>query len=210
MRLHVRAEGALERPALRPLVVHLAGARDHAAVAGRTLIGEHHLVHAVQQRRQDHDRRVDRGDRDMPVPCALAVVLEQLRRQRAADVERRQAGTGRAGGDQLRTADPGDGLVDARATQRLDADQRILAAADGDQRMLAQSGRGRRCRRLRRNREAHATVQAQAIAIRKLAQAVHVDLLHQHRGGGIDGIAVDADLVRHRRLVVTDAGDQVQ
>src|SRR5690606_15956079 len=59
--------------------------------------------------------------------------VEQLRRQLAADVERGQAGALGAGADQLRAADPGDRLLDAERAQRLDADQRILAAADGDQ-----------------------------------------------------------------------------
>ncbi|MNT69204.1 hypothetical protein D3C72_2075090 [compost metagenome] len=127
------AEGLLAGPALRPLVVDLAGARNLAAVAGRALVGEHHLVHTVQQRRQHHDRRVHHGDRDVAVPGALAVELEQLRCQRAAEVQRRQAGALGTGPDQLRTADPGHRLIHAGTTQRFDADQRILAAADGDQ-----------------------------------------------------------------------------
>ena len=51
MLLHVLPKGLLERPALRPLVIDLAGARNLAAIAGRTLVGKHHLVHAGEQRR---------------------------------------------------------------------------------------------------------------------------------------------------------------
>ncbi|KAG1536389.1 hypothetical protein G6F50_015075 [Rhizopus delemar] len=37
-----------------------------------------------------------------------------------------------------------------------------------------------------------------------------IDRLHQRRGIGIDGVAVDADRLRHARLVVTDTSNQVQ
>ena len=81
----------------------------------------------------------------MPVPRALPVEVEQLRRKLAADIERGQAGMRGAGGDQLRPADPGDRLLDAGRAQGLDADQRILAATDRDQRVYAQAKR--LCRR---------------------------------------------------------------
>src|SRR3546814_20369693 len=94
-----------------------ARAFDQAAVAGRAFVGKHHLVRIQQYRGEHQDRRVDRGHRDMPVPRALAVVLEQLRRQLAADVERRKPGPLGAGADQLRAAAPGDGLLDADLAQ---------------------------------------------------------------------------------------------
>src|SRR3546814_12651547 len=75
----------------------------------------------------------------MPVPRALAVVLEQLRRQLAADVERRQPGPLGAGADQLRAADPGDGLLDAGLAQGFDRNEGVLAAADGDEGVAAQA-----------------------------------------------------------------------
>ena len=210
MAAQVGRERAFERPALGPLVVHLAGALDQAAVAGRTLVGEHHLVDAQHHRGERHDRGVHRGHRDMPVPGALAVVLEQLRRQLAADVERRQAGAFGAGLDQLRTADPGHRLLDAERTQRLDADQRILAAADRNQRVMAQTECA--CRRAggRRRRKADATMQVQAVAIREFAQAVQVDVFQQACGRVVDGIRLDADLGRHRGLVVAHACHEMQ
>jgi hypothetical protein len=61
------------------------------------LVGEHHLVGVVQQRGHAQDRRVHRGDRDVAVERALAVVLEQQRRQLALDVEQRQPGALGAG-----------------------------------------------------------------------------------------------------------------
>src|SRR3546814_14248904 len=75
----------------------------------------------------------------MPVPRALAVVLEQLRRQLAADVERRQPGPLGAGADQLRAADPGDGLPDAGLAQGFDRNEGVLAAADADEGVAAQA-----------------------------------------------------------------------
>src|SRR3546814_9354489 len=75
----------------------------------------------------------------MPVPRALAVVLEQLRRQLAADVERLQPGALGAGADQLRAADPGDGLLDAGLAQGLDGNEGILAAADGDEGVVVEA-----------------------------------------------------------------------
>src|SRR3546814_3649557 len=75
----------------------------------------------------------------MPVPRALAVVLEQLRRQLAADVERRQPGPLGAGADQLRAADPGDGLLDADLAQGFDRNEGVLAAADRDEGVAAQA-----------------------------------------------------------------------
>src|SRR3546814_9589888 len=74
----------------------------------------------------------------MPVPRALAVVLEQLRRQLAADVEHRQPGPLGAGADQLRAADPGDGLLDAGLAQGFDRNEGVLAAADGDEGVVAE------------------------------------------------------------------------
>ena len=146
----------------------------------------------------------------MAVPCAEAVELEQQRRQLAAQVERGQAGMRGAGGDQLRAADPGHGLLDAGIAQRLDADQRILAAADRDQRVFAQAQRRRRRIRRRCRRELDPAVQVQAVAIGELAESVEIDAVEEGRGSGIDGIRLDADGLRHRRLVVADARDQVQ
>src|SRR3546814_14981167 len=104
-----------------------ARAFDQAAVAGRAFVGKHHLVRIQQYRGEHQDRRVDRGHRDMPVPRALAVVLEQLRRQLAAAVDRRQPGTPAARADQLRAADPGAGLVAADLAQGLDHTEGVLA-----------------------------------------------------------------------------------
>ena len=75
----------------------------------------------------------------MPVPRALPVEVEQLRRKLAADIERGQTGVRGAGGNQLRAANPSDGLRHTLSTQRLDADQRIFTTADGDQCVLAQA-----------------------------------------------------------------------
>src|SRR3546814_4907233 len=75
----------------------------------------------------------------MPVPRALAVVLEQLRRQLAADVERRQPGPLGAGADHLRAADPCDGLLDADLAQGFDRNEGVLAAADRDEGVAAQA-----------------------------------------------------------------------
>ena len=83
----MRGEGAFEIPTLRPLVVDLTGTGNQAAVTGRTLIGEHHLVGTLQNRSQGQDCRVDCRHRNMAVQRALFVHREQLRRQLPADVE---------------------------------------------------------------------------------------------------------------------------
>ena len=59
-------------------------------------------------------------------------------------------------------------------------------------------------------RETDPPAQIQPVAIREFAQAVEIYRLEQTRRGGIDRIPVDADLARHRRLVIAHAGDQVQ
>ncbi|KAG1320725.1 hypothetical protein G6F63_014120 [Rhizopus arrhizus] len=165
------AERLLECPALGPLVVHFTGARNLAAVAGRAFVGKHHLVHALQQRGQHHDRRVHRRDRDMTGPGALAVECEQVRRQRAAQVQRRQAGTLGTGADQLRTPDQGHGVVHAGTAQRFDAVQRILAAANGHQRMRLQAQHWR-LHRFALHWQAETPAQVQAVAVGEFAQAV--------------------------------------
>ena len=190
------------------------------------------MIHAQYHGGERHDRGVHRGHRDVPVPRALAVEVEQLRRQLAADVERGQPGVRGAGGDQLRTADPGHRLRHAFGAQRFDADQRILAAADRDQRMLTQAecwrrrfcspdkangrirGSGNLIPRVRfaypGYREPDPSSQIQPIAIGKLTQPVEINGVQQCRSSGIDGVTVDADLRGHCRLVVAHAGDQVQ
>ncbi|KAG1086367.1 hypothetical protein G6F40_013960 [Rhizopus arrhizus] len=145
----------------------------------------------------------------MTVPGALAVEFEQFRRQRAAQVQRRPAGTLGTGADQLRTPDPGHRLVHAGPAQRFAADQRILAAANGHQRMRLQAQHWR-LHRFALHWQAETPAQVQAVAVGEFAQAVEIDRLHQRRGIGIDGVAVDADRLRHARLVVTDTSNQVQ
>lgn len=93
-----------------------------------------------------------------------------------------------AGGDQLRPTDPGDRLLDAGRAQGLDADQRILAAADRDQCVRAQTQcrSGHSCGRVRR--ELDPAMQVQAVAVSELAEPVEVDRFEEGRGIGIDGI----------------------
>ena len=190
MRAQVRGKIALEVPALRPLVVHLTRAGDQRAVAGRVLVGVHDLVGIVQQRRHAQDRRVHRGHRDMAVERALAVVFEQQRRQLALDVQQRQAGALGAGADQRRRTDPAHRLRDACAAQRLDADQRVLAAADRDQRVRreAESGRGAGGVVAVAGKELQLAAQLQMVAVGELAQAQFVDLGEQRLQGRLEGL----------------------
>src|SRR3546814_2536333 len=55
------------------------------------------------------------------------------------EVERRQPGPLGAGADQLRAADPGDGLLDADLAQGFDRNEGVLAAADRDEGVAAQA-----------------------------------------------------------------------
>src|SRR3546814_11481300 len=55
------------------------------------------------------------------------------------EVERRQPGPLGAGADQLRAADPGDGLLAAALAQGFDRNEGVLAAADRDEGVAAQA-----------------------------------------------------------------------
>src|SRR6185437_4628433 len=142
---HVRvqpvAQQLLEGVALAPLVVHLLAFVFQRGGGGGALVGEGDGVVAVEDRRHGEDRRVHRGDRDVAIPRAALVQLEQRRRQLALDVQRGQAGALGAGGDQRRVADPHRGGVAADGLDRLHRDKGILAAADGDEGALGQAER---------------------------------------------------------------------
>ena len=59
-------------------------------------------------------------------------------------------------------------------------------------------------------READPPAQVQPVAVGELAEPVEVHLPEEGRGGGVDRLALHLQLRGHRRLVVADAGDQVQ
>ena len=88
-KLFLELEILFKLPSFRPLMIDLAGAFDQAAVAGRTFVGKHHLVHAMQQRGQHQDGGIHRRHRDVPVPRTLPVQFKQFRRDGAPQVERR-------------------------------------------------------------------------------------------------------------------------
>ena len=210
VRPHVVAERLLERVALAPLVVHFAAVGLERGRGRRTLVGEHDRVVAVQDRRHDQDRGVDRGDGNVAVVRAGAVEVEQPGRERAPHVEARERGARRAMRDQLRAADPADGHGLVHRAQQLDRHERILAAADRHQAAPCEAGLRRRAARRRRVREADAPAQVELVLVRELAEPVLVDLLEQQRGRRVDRIAVDRDALRHAGLVVAHARDQVQ
>ena len=190
-------------------------AADQAAVAGRAFVGKHHLIDTLQQRHQHQDRRINRGDRDVAVPGALPVEVEQLRRKRATDVERRHAGAFGAGLDQLGAADPAHRLLDAQCAQGLDADQRVLATSDRHQRVRAQPERGHRCRFIVNGGcagrgKTDPSVQVHSIAVGEFAQPVQIGELDQFRSGWIYRITVDGDRPRDRGLVVAHSGNQME
>ena len=68
----------------------------------------------------------------------------------------------------------------------------------------------RRRRRTRVMRKADAAAQVETVAMRKLAEAVQVDVVEQRSKPSVQRFAIDDDVFRHRGLVVADAGDQVQ
>ena len=82
-----RVEAALEFPALAPLVIDRLAVVFERRARRRALVRERDRVEAVEHRRDREDRRVDRGHRNVAVPRALPVVLEQHRRELAADVQ---------------------------------------------------------------------------------------------------------------------------
>ena len=210
MTAHMRGEAAFEIPAFRPLVIDLTGALNQAAVTGRTFIGEHHLIGALQQRGQSQDGGIDRGHRDVAIQRALLVHGEQFRRQLAADVQQRQSGTFGAGADQRRRTDPGHGLRDTGAAQGFNRHQGILAAADGDQGLCVQTGRRRAHRRWRIGRKDDLATQVQSIAIGEFTQAVFIDFGQEGGGAGIDGVGIEHEGFRYGGFVVADPGNQVQ
>ena len=134
VRLCILAQAALEIDALAPLMIDLLTVVFERRLRSRALVRERDRVVAVQHGRANQDRRIDRRHRNMAVPGAQLVVLEQLRRELALNIEQRQAGALGAGGDQSGVADPDGGHRLVHAFERLDRDQRILAAADGDER----------------------------------------------------------------------------
>ncbi len=232
---HVRmqpvAQQCLEREALAPLVVHLLAVVLQRGGRGGTLVGERDRVVAVQNRGHGEDRRVHRGHRDVPVPRAQPVQLEQARRQLALDVQRGQAGAFGAGRDQGGIADPYRGRLAADRLDRLHRDQRILAAADRHQGALGQiqrADRGRAatartfrsgsrakaracCRSFRaKARKGDAPAQVQPVAIGEFGQAVQVQLVQQLGGGIVERAIGQLDPRRYAGLVVADASDQVQ
>ena len=178
-------QAALEIQALAPLVVDLLALVFQRRRGRRALVGEGDGVETVQQRGQRQDRRIHRGDRDVAVPRAHAVVLEQHRRQLAADVMQRQSGALGAMRDQRRVADPGHPGLAAGSLDRLDRDQRILAAADRDQRAPRQAQRGGRWWRLAVARKDDAPAQVQPVAVGELGQAVKVQGIQQVGGVGV-------------------------
>jgi hypothetical protein len=213
-------------------MVDLATSVFEGGGRGRTFVGEGNGIEAIEDRRARQDRGVDRGDRDVAIPGTHAVVLEQHRRQLPAEVEHRQP---RACGDrrnQGRGAHPRRSRADADRFQRLDHDQRILAATDRYQRAMRQIERrrfasarngkgtgsrpapGRRYREVVRKwraaRKSDPPVEVDTIAIGELGEPVPVQRVEQVGQRRIQCAVLDLDRGRNAGLVIAHSGYQVQ
>ncbi len=227
MRFQQRVKAFLECPALAPLVIDRLAVVFERRARGRAFVRECDRVEAVEHRRDREYRRVDCGDRNMAVVRALPVVFEQRRRDFAADVQGRQAGARGARGDQWRVANPDGGRGLVRGFQQLDADQRILAAADGNERAPRQlrfvipakagiqpfAGSGSWVPAFAGTtivRKYNASAQIELVVIRELAEAMEIQRVEKIRDLPIECARLDRDRRRHAGLVVADAGDEMQ
>jgi len=204
------AQQGFEGVALAPLVVHQLAFVFQRGSGRRTLVGEGYAVVAVQDGGRGKDRRIHRRHRDVAVPRTQSIELEQARRQLALDVERGQAGTLGASGDQRRIADPHRGRFATDGFDGFHRDQRILATADRHQRAMRQAERLGLGFRGTTAREANATAQVQAVAVSELGQTVQVQRIQQIRRGVVQRTTGHFDARRHASLVVADTRDQVQ
>jgi hypothetical protein len=204
-----RPEAALERQALRPLVVHGAAVDHEVADRRRPLVRHHQGVAPVEHGRHDPDRRDDARDRHVPVEETELVRPEHLWVDLALGPHDRQA---RHRGRALDRHEAIAGTVDdeqRRVGQRpdqLDRHDRVDAAAEGDERPLGRvgleasfrlgcrPGRGRLCafepgfrvslhrvgRRAPERRCVDAQVgQVEPVAVGVLAEAVEVEALQE-------------------------------
>ena len=106
VRLCILTQAPLEFQALAPLVIDLLAIVFQRRGGSRLFVGKNDRVVAVQDRRANQNRRVDRRDRNMAVPRAKPVVLEQFRRELALDVQHGQSGARRACRNQFGTRRP--------------------------------------------------------------------------------------------------------
>src|SRR3546814_16831063 len=92
----------------------------------------------------------------------------------------------------------------------LDADQRILATADGDQRLRRQTQRRCRCGRRGGGRKIDMAAQVQTVSVGEPTQPVLVNRAQQLGGFCLDGRVLEGPPRRRGALVIADAGALVQ
>ncbi len=218
MGMHARGDGlgdvALGRGGLGILVVHLAPVGDEIPLIGGAFVRQDDGVESFHEGGRERDEGHDGGDGHMAVERALRIEREEQRIKAPLHFREGQAA-------RLRTCENGLFGIDreqnhrlAALAQRLDADERILAAADehgaaADKRRA----RGLRRRMLGRGVRPHeidAGGDVHAVAHAEFAQPVHIEPLQKAARRRVGRRALHAQARGQRRLVIAHAGGQME